>query len=95
MARKAWIERDKRKAKTVEKYAALRRELKEKARLGDGDARRQLMELPRNACPARKVNRCLMTGRRRAYMGKFKLSRISFRELASEGKIPGVTKASW
>ena len=89
MARKSWIERNDRKARTVAKYAKLRAELKAK---GDYEG---LAKLPRNASPCRVVNRCNMTGRRRAYIGKFGLSRITFRELASEGQIPGVTKASW
>jgi small subunit ribosomal protein S14 len=54
-----------------------------------------LAQLPRNASPVRLVNRCQMSGRRRAYIGRFKLSRIAFRELATRGMIPGVTKASW
>ncbi|MCS7008974.1 MAG: 30S ribosomal protein S14, partial [Chthoniobacterales bacterium] len=51
--------------------------------------------LPRNASPTRLVNRCAITGRKRAYMRRFKISRITFRELASQGLIPGVIKASW
>ncbi|MCX7713908.1 MAG: 30S ribosomal protein S14 [Chthoniobacterales bacterium] len=89
MAKKSWIERNKRKAKTVEKYAALRAELKAK---GDYLG---LSMLPRNASPTRLVNRCAITGRKRAYMRRFKISRITFRELASQGLIPGVIKASW
>ncbi|MCC5849387.1 MAG: 30S ribosomal protein S14 [Verrucomicrobia bacterium] len=89
MARKGWIEKEKRKQKTVAKYAELRKELKEK---GDYIA---LSQLPRDASPTRLVNRCQVTGRRRAYIRRFKLSRITFRELASKGEIPGVTKASW
>ena len=89
MARKGWIEKEKRKQKTVAKYAALRKELKEK---GDYIA---LSQLPRDASPTRLVNRCQITGRRRAFMRRFKLSRITFRELASRGELPGVTKASW
>jgi len=54
-----------------------------------------LQQLPRNANPTRLHSRCSMTGRPRGYMRKFGLSRISFRELALDGKIPGVTKASW
>jgi small subunit ribosomal protein S14 len=73
----------------VAKYAALRKELKEK---GDYAA---LQALPRNSSPTRLHNRCIMTGRPRAYMRKFGISRISFRDLALEGKIPGVRKASW
>ena len=89
MAKKSWIEKDKRKKATVEKYAALRAELKAK---GDYIG---LSLLPRDASPTRLVNRCEHSGRRRAYMRRFHLSRISFRELASSGMIPGVTKSSW
>lgn len=89
MAKKSWIEKDKRKKATVEKYAALRAELKAK---GDYVG---LSLLPRNASPSRLVNRCVQSGRRRAFMRRFHLSRISFRELASSGMIPGVTKSSW
>ena len=89
MARKAWIERDKRKAKTVAKYAELRHQLKkEKDYVG-------LSMLPRDASPTRLVNRCEVTGRRRAFLRRFRLSRIAFRELASAGMLPGVTKSSW
>ena len=89
MAKTSWIERDKRKRATVAKYAALRAELKAKK---DYTA---LSQLPRDASPTRTVNRCLMSGRRRAFLRRFKLSRIAFRELASNGMIPGVTKSSW
>ena len=89
MARKAWIERNDRKRRTAERYAKKRAELKA---AGDYEG---LAKLPRNASPCRVVNRCLATGRRRAYLRKFQVSRITFRELASEGKIPGVIKASW
>jgi len=89
MAKKSWIERNKRKEKTVAKYASLRRKLKKEK---DYVA---LSMLPRDASPTRLTNRCLVTGRRRAYIRRFKLSRIAFRELASHGLIPGVTKSSW
>lgn len=89
MAKTSWLERNKRKRATVEKYAEIRAELKAK---GDYIG---LSQLPRNASPTRVVNRCLITGRRRAYLRRFKLSRITFRELASSGLIPGVTKSSW
>lgn len=89
MAKKCWIEKEKRKQKTVAKYAELRKQLKAE---GDYEA---LAKLPRDASPTRLVNRCRVTGRRRAYIRKFQMSRITFRELASEGKLPGVTKASW
>ena len=89
MAKKSWIERNKRKERTVARYAEKRAELK---KAGDYLG---LQMLPRDASPTRLVNRCLVTGRRRAYIRRFKLSRIAFRELASHGLIPGVTKSSW
>ncbi len=89
MARKGWLEKEKRKRKTVAKYAKLRAELKEKK---DYIA---LSQLPRDASPTRLINRCQVTGRRRAYIRRFQVSRITFRELASNGMIPGVIKASW
>ncbi len=89
MAKTCWLEREKRKSATVAKYAALRAELKAK---GDYVG---LSQLPRNASPARLSRRCQATGRKRGYIGRFKLSRITFRELASNGLIPGVTKSSW
>lgn len=89
MAKTCWLERQKRKEKTVAKYAELRKELK---KAGDYVG---LSLLPRDASPTRLVNRCQLTGRRRGYISRFKLSRIAFRELASNGLIPGVTKSSW
>jgi len=89
MAKKAWIERNKRKAGTVRKYAALRAELKAKKDYAG------LAKLPRDANPVRLVNRCAMSGRRHGYLRKFGFSRMTFREAALNGLIPGVTKASW
>jgi small subunit ribosomal protein S14 len=89
MAKIAWIERNKKKAQTVKKYAALRAELKAKKDYAG------LSKLPRNANPVRVVNRCSMTGRRHGYLRKFGCSRMTFREAALFGLIPGVTKASW
>ena len=89
MAKTCWLERDKRKRKTVEKHAKLRAELKEK---GDFVG---LTLLPRDASPTRLINRCRVSGRRRAFMRRFQMSRLTFRELASQGMIPGVTKSSW
>jgi len=89
MAKKSWIARNDRKRRTAEKYAALRAELKAK---GDYEG---LASLPRDASPTRVVNRCRATGRRRAFMRRFHLSRLAFRELASNGMLPGVTKSSW
>ena len=73
----------------IDKYAQKRAELKA---AGDLEG---LALLPRNSSPTRRKNRCNETGRSRAYMRKFGLSRVSFREHASKGEIPGVTKASW
>mgnify|MGYP000228709596 CR=1 FL=1 len=89
MARKSNIARDKKRDRMIAKYAAKRAELK---KLGDIDG---LHLLPRNSSPTRKKNRCIETGRPHAYMRTFGLSRLSFREHASKGEIPGVTKASW
>jgi small subunit ribosomal protein S14 len=89
MAKKAWIEREKKKRETVAKYATLRAELKAK---GDYTA---LTKLPRNASPVRMTNRCRISGRRHGFLRKFGCSRIVFRELARTGMLPGVTKASW
>jgi small subunit ribosomal protein S14 len=89
MPKKAWIEREKRKRQTVQKYAALRAQLKAKHDYAG------LAKLPRNASPARVTNRCAISGRRHAYLRKFSCSRLVFREAALAGLIPGVTKASW
>ena len=89
MARKALIQRDLKRAKMIEKYAEKRAELKA---AGDLEG---LALLPKNSSPSRKNNRCSETGRSRAYIRRFGLSRSSFREHASKGEIPGVTKASW
>ena len=89
MAKKSWLERNKKKQETVKKYAALRAELKAKKDYAG------LSKLPKNASPTRVVNRCSMSGRRRGYWRKFSVSRLTFREAALNGLIPGVTKASW
>lgn len=89
MARKSNVARDEKRKKMIEKYATKRAELKA---MGDLEG---LAKLPRNSSPTRWKNRCEQTGRPHAYMRRFGLSRISFRELASKGEIPGVTKSSW
>lgn len=89
MSKLAWIERDKRKRETVKKYAALRAELKAKKDYAG------LTKLPKDASPVRLTNRCRITGRRRGHLRKFGVSRLTFREMALTGMIPGVTKASW
>lgn len=89
MAKKSKIAKSKRQQATVEKYAALRKELKS---AGDYAG---LQKLPRDASPTRLKNRDAVDGRPRGYMRKFGVSRITFRDLAHDGKIPGVRKASW
>jgi len=89
MARKAVIARERKRERLVAKFADKRAELKAN---GDYAA---LDKLPRNASPVRLHNRCKLTGRPKGYMRKFGISRVTFREMASQGKIPGVTKASW
>ena len=89
MAKKAWLERNKRKTETVKKFAAIRAEMKAKRDYAG------LAKLPRDASPTRVVNRCSFSGRRRGYLRKFGCSRLTFREAALNGLIPGITKASW
>lgn len=89
MAKKSIIARDEKRKKMIAKYVDKRAELKA---LGDPEG---LHKLPRNSSPTRWKNRCVETGRPRGYMRQFGLSRISFREHASKGEIPGVTKSSW
>ena len=83
------IAREVKRAKMVKKYAKLREQLKEEGRWEDLD------KLPRNSNPIRLHNRCRLTGRPKGYMRKFGICRVKFREMALDGKIPGVTKASW
>jgi small subunit ribosomal protein S14 len=89
MARKSIIAREIKRKKLVEKYAKLRAELKA---AGDYDA---LDKLPKNSSRVRLHNRCQLTGRPKGYMRQFGVSRVTFREMALKGLIPGVTKASW
>ncbi|MDO9512703.1 MAG: 30S ribosomal protein S14 [Bacteroidales bacterium] len=89
MAKESMKAREVKRRKLVEKYAAKRAALKE---AGDMIG---LQKLPRNASPVRLHNRCKISGRPKGYMRTFGLSRINFREMASNGLIPGVRKASW
>lgn len=89
MAKKSSVARDLKRQKMIKQYAAKRAELKA---VGDQEG---LAKLPLNSSPTRWKNRDVLTGRPRAYMRRFGLSRISFREKASKGEIPGITKASW
>lgn len=89
MAKRSIVVRDQKRKNMINHYAVKRAELKE---LGDYEG---LAKLPRNSSRTRLTNRCIETHRPRGYMRQFGLSRISFREHASRGEIPGVTKASW
>lgn len=89
MARKSLIAREVKRQNLVDKYSDLRKELKEK---GEWD---ELQKLPRNSSPIRLRNRCVMTGRPRGFIRKFGLSRLTFREMALKGEIPGIKKSSW
>jgi len=101
MAKAAMLEREKKRQKLVEKYAAKRAKLKTIA--NDESlpmeerfrARLKLAKLPRNSSPTRLHNRCRVSGRPKAYYRKLKMSRIALRQLASFGHIPGMVKSSW
>lgn len=101
MAKKSKIQHNLTRIRLIEKYAAKRQALK--AIMKDPDvsdedfyaAQKKLTKLPRNSSPIRSRNRCNVTGRPRGYIRKFGLSRLTFRELALDGKIPGITKSSW
>jgi len=89
MAKESMKAREVKRQKLVEKYAEKRAKLK-----AEGDYV-GLSRLPRNSNPIRLHNRCMLTGRPKGYMRQFGVSRITFREMASEGLIPGIKKASW
>ncbi len=99
MAKESMKAREVRKAKLVAKYAEKRAKLKKIVKTGDPvaayEAARKLQAIPRNANPIRLHNRCKLTGRPKGYIRQFGISRIQFREMASNGLIPGVKKASW
>lgn len=99
MAKESIKARERKRAKMVAKYAAKRAALKEIVRTGDPEAVAEavikLQQLPKNSCPIRMHNRCQLTGRPKGYMRLFGISRINFREMAVNGLIPGVKKASW
>jgi small subunit ribosomal protein S14 len=101
MAKTSMVEREKRRAKIVKKYAAKRAQLKELIRDPKTSpeeraaAQVKLQSQPRDASPARGRNRCAITGRSRGVYRKFGLSRVKIREVANRGEIPGLSKASW
>ena len=101
MAKTNMIERDKRRTKTVKKYAVLRARLKETIRTPKSSpeersaAQAKLQAMPRDASPSRQRKRCAITGRSRGVYRKFGLGRTKIREVAARGEIPGLAKASW
>jgi small subunit ribosomal protein S14 len=100
MAKKSMVEREKKRSRLIAKYAAKRAELKEEFRQATTldekiELHRQLQQLPRNSARNRLRNRCLVTGRSRAYYRDFGLSRNVLREWAHQGLLPGVVKSSW
>ena len=101
MAKVSMIQRDKKRAKMVQKYAKKRAELKAVIKNRDNSPEERfqavldLADMPRNGAATRKRNRCALTGRPRGYHRKFSLSRNQIRELASKGELPGVVKSSW
>ncbi len=99
MAKESIKARERKREKMVAKYAAKRAALKEIVRKGEPEevenAVIALQKLPKNSCPIRLHNRCKLTGRPKGYMRQFGVSRINFREMAVNGLIPGVKKASW
>ncbi len=101
MAKKSSIQKNLKRQKLVAKYAEKRAQLKKVLSNPNSTdeeffaAQKAMAKLPRNSSRVRVRNRCSVSGRARAYIRKFGLSRITFRELALDGKIPGVTKASW
>lgn len=101
MAKLSQVLRDKKREKLIEKYAARRAELRNTIKNPRVDfeekeaAVEALAKLPRNSCPTRLTRRCVVTGRSKAVYRKFGLSRITLRELALAGDLPGVTKSSW
>ena len=101
MAKRSMIVKDARKAASAAKYRKKRVEYRDTIKSVNStpeqreEARRKLNNLPRLSLETRVCNRCLITGRPRGYLRKFKMSRISFRVLANQGLIPGVTKSSW
>jgi small subunit ribosomal protein S14 len=101
MASKGIVNRDRRRRELNEKYAGRRAAIKAELKKAWGDPRRvaelydELRKLPLNSSPTRIHNRCLVTGRPKAYIRKFGLSRITMREFAHRGFLPGVNKSSW
>ena len=100
MAKKAMVEREKKRAKMVDKYWDKRQNLLEEFRQAEDpleklEIHRKIQQLPRNSAPSRRRNRCWATGRPRAYYRDFGLCRNVLRDWAHQGLLPGVVKSSW
>ena len=95
MAKESMKAKERKRAKLTARYAKKRAELRKLSSEGDWDALLALQKLPKNSMAVRMHNRCQLTGRPRGYMRQFGISRVTFREMANAGKIPGITKASW
>lgn len=95
MAKESMKAKERKRQRLADKYAEKRAELRKRMNEGDWDAMMELQKLPKNSMRIRVHNRCQLTGRPRGYMRQFGISRVTFREMALNGKIPGVTKSSW
>lgn len=95
MAKESMKAKERKREKLAAQYNERRKVLRKAQSEGDWDAMFKLQKLPKNSMGVRKHNRCKLTGRPRGYMRQFGISRVTFREMAVAGKIPGVTKASW
>jgi small subunit ribosomal protein S14 len=95
MAKESMKAKERKREYLAARYEEKRNTLRQAANEGDWDAMFALQKLPKNSMKVRKHNRCQLTGRPRGYMRQFGISRVTFREMALSGQIPGVTKASW
>ena len=95
MAKESMKAKERKRERLAAQYAEKREQLRKAQSEGDWEAMYKLQKLPKNSMGVRKYNRCKLTGRPRGYMRQFGISRVTFREMAVSGKIPGVTKASW
>ena len=95
MAKESMKARERKRIRMAARYADKRAALRKAAKEGDWDAMLALQKVPRNSMKIRVHNRCQITGRPRGYIRQFGISRVTFREMASAGLIPGITKASW
>ena len=95
MAKESMKAKELKRERLAAQYADKREQLRKAQSEGDWEAMYKLQKLPKNSMGVRKHNRCKLTGRPRGYMRQFGISRVTFREMAVSGKIPGITKASW